>query len=339
MAEPSMSLVQGVSMPLSLRDRKSLLRLLLIGGALVALPFAIEDYYIFQLTLVMTTALALVGLNLLTGFNGQISLGHGAFYAVGAYTAAVLMDKFSFAYWAAIPVAGVVCLVFGILFGLPALRLEGHYLAVATFALAVAMPQLLKYKHLSSLTGGVQGINLTKPDAPFRLDLTPDQWLYFFSLGVLLLGLLVANNLLKSHVGRAIVAIRDQPIAAAAMGIDVARYKTLTFGVSALYTGVGGALMAIGVQFVAPDSFSYFVSINFLVGIVVGGIASLPGAIYGALFVHVVPHLTESISKNATGVVFGIIVIAVIYTMPYGIAGGVKRISARVRAAVQRRGS
>jgi branched-chain amino acid transport system permease protein len=338
MADPSMSLVQGVPMPFHLRGRRYLPWA--IGAViLAALPFVLEDYYVFQLTLMMATAMALLGLNLLTGFNGQISLGHGAFFAIGAYTAAILMDKFSVAYWLAIPVAGIVCLGFGILFGLPALRLEGHYLAVATFALAVALPQLLKHKYLADWTGGVQGTTLSKPSAPFRLDLSQDQWLYFFSLAVLLLGFLCARNLLKSHVGRAMIAIRDQPIAAAAMGIDVARYKTLTFGVSALYTGVGGALMAIGVQFVAPDSFSYFVSINFLVGMVVGGIAQLPGAIYGAAFVHAVPHLTESISKNATGVIFGLIVIAVIYVMPFGINGFILRISARLRATVQRRGS
>jgi len=338
MADPTMSLAQGVSMPLHLRDPRSLA---LIVGAIVlcVLPFAVEDYYVFQLTMVMATAMALLGLNLLTGFNGQISLGHGAFFAIGAYTAAVLMDKFSVSYVLAVPAAGIVCLGFGVLFGLPALRLEGHYLAVATFALGVALPQLLKHKSIAQWTGGVQGTTLSKPSAPFGIGLTPDQWLYFFSLAVLIVGFLIARNLLRSHVGRAIIAIRDQPIAAAAMGIDVARYKTLTFGVSAAYTGVGGALMAIGVQFVAPDSFSYFVSINFLVGMVVGGIASLAGAVYGALFIHVIPHLTEAISKNATGVVFGLIVIAVIYTMPYGINGFIVRVSARIRATVQRRGS
>lgn len=338
MADPSMSLVQGVSMPIHIRGRRYLPWA--VGAVvLLVLPFALEDYYVFQVTLMMATAMALLGLNLLTGFNGQISLGHGAFFAIGAYTAAILMDNFSVSYWLAIPVAGIVCLGFGIMFGLPALRLEGHYLAVATFALAVALPQLLKHKAIADWTGGVQGKTLTKPSAPFNLDLSQDQWLYFFSLAVLAVGFVIARNLLKSHVGRAMIAIRDQPIAAAAMGIDVARYKTLTFGVSALYTGVGGALLAIGVQFVAPDSFSYLVSINFLVGMVVGGIAQLPGAVYGAIFVHVVPHLTESISKNATGVIFGLIVIVFIYAMPYGINGFILRTSARLRAAVQRRGS
>lgn len=338
MAEPTMSLAQGVSVPLQLRNPRSLL-FIVFGIVLCVLPFAVEDYYVFQLTMIMATAMALLGLNLLTGFNGQISLGHGAFFAIGSYTTAILMEHAAVPYWLSIPISGVVCLVFGVLFGLPALRLEGHYLAVATFALGIALPQLLKHKTIAEWTGGVQGTTLSKPTAPFNLDLTPDQWLYFFTLGVLLLGFLIARNLLRSHVGRAIIAIRDQPIAAAAMGIDVARYKTLTFGVSAAYTGIGGALMAIGVQFVAPDSFSPFVSINFLVGIVVGGIASLGGAIYGALFIHLVPHLTEAISQSATGVVFGTIVIIVIYLMPYGINGFIVRLSQRARATLLRRGS
>ena len=130
----------------------------------------------------MVYAIALLGLNILTGYNGQISLGHGAFYAIGAYVAAILMDKMGAPYWATVPVAGIVCLVVGFLFGLPALKLDGHYLALATFALAVALPQLLKNKHLEAWTGGVQGIVITKPDAPFGLKLNPDQWLYLFTL-------------------------------------------------------------------------------------------------------------------------------------------------------------
>ena len=156
------------------------------------------------------------------------------------------------------------------MFGLPALRLRGHYLALATFALAVAMPQILKYKHIEQWTGGVQGIVIIKPDPPFGLKITPDQWLYLFTLAILIVMFVLGWNLLRGRVGRAMVAIRDHPIAAEAMGVNSALFKTLTFGVSALYTGVAGALGAIVVQFVAPDSFTAGLSINFLVGIVVG---------------------------------------------------------------------
>src|SRR3979411_2189579 len=135
-----------------------------------ALPFVVSNYRTFQLTLVLVYAIALLGLNILTGYNGQISLGHGAFYAIGASTAAVLMDRLGAPYWATIPAAGAVCLVAGFLFGLPALRLEGLYLALATFALRVSLPPLLKYHHLEEWTGGVQGIVVTKPDAPEFLN-------------------------------------------------------------------------------------------------------------------------------------------------------------------------
>src|SRR5438874_8414572 len=164
--------------------------LLLIAIACV-LPFLLTNYRIFQATLVLVYAIALLGLNILTGYNGQISLGHGAFYAVGAYCAAILMDQAGAPYWATIPIAGAVCLLAGFLFGLPALRLEGLYLALATFALGVSMPQLLKYHHLEKWTGGVQGIVIAKPEAPaifpkMGLPLNPDQWLYFFTLAVAL---------------------------------------------------------------------------------------------------------------------------------------------------------
>jgi hypothetical protein len=147
------------------------LAVLLIAAC--ALPFLVSNYRTFQFTLVLVYAIALLGLNILTGYNGQISLGHGAFYAIGAYVAAILMDRFGMPYWATVPVAGAVCLVVGFLFGLPALRLEGHYLALATFALGVTMPQLLKNKAVEHWTGGVQGIVIVKPDAPFGLKLSP----------------------------------------------------------------------------------------------------------------------------------------------------------------------
>lgn len=300
-------------------------------------PFVLEDYWVFQLTLVMATSIALLGLNVLTGFNGQISLGHGAFCAVGAYTQAILMTRFELSYALAIPVAGVVSLVFGMLFGLPALRLEGLYLALATFALGVSLPQLLKSRHIATLTEGVQGISLQKPSAPFGLALTQDQWLYFFALLLTLACFVSARSLLRSHVGRAIVAIRDQPIAAAAMGIDVARYKTFTFGVSAFYTGVSGALSAVAVQFVAPDSFSVLLSIDLMVGVVVGGISMLSGALYGAVFLRFLPMLTDELSKTATGAIYGVVLIGFVYALPFGIAGAIKKISTRLSQAVRRR--
>jgi branched-chain amino acid transport system permease protein len=299
--------------------------------AVCALPFLVSNYHTFQLTLVLVYAIALLGLNILTGYNGQISLGHGAFYAIGAYVAAILMDKFGVPYWLTVPVAGVVCLAVGFLFGLPALRLEGLYLALATFALGVSMPQVLKEKHLEHWTGGVQGIVIIKPDPPFGLPLNQDQWLYYFTLAVMLLMFLLGWNLLRGRIGRSLIAIRDQPIAAEAMGVNNALYKSLAFGASAMYTGVAGALGAIAVQFVAPDSFTIFLSITFLVGVVIGGLASIPGAIYGAVFIQFVPNIADQISKAAPWAIYGVFLIGFMYVMPVGVAGAIRIAWARIR--------
>jgi branched-chain amino acid transport system permease protein len=310
--------------------KKTLVPLAVLLVVACVLPFVVTNYRVFQLTLVLVYAIALLGLNMLTGYNGQISLGHGAFYALGAYCAAILMDKLGVPYWATLPVAGAVCLAAGFLFGLPALRLEGLYLALATFALGVSLPQLLKYKHLEAYTGGVQGIVIIKPEAPFGIPLNSDQWLYFFSLAVALLMFLLGRNLLNGRVGRAMQAIRDHHLASEAMGINTALYKSLTFGVSAMYMGVAGALGAIAVQFVAPDSFGFFVSLTFLVGIVVGGLASISGALYGALFIQFVPNVADHISKAAPWAIYGVLLITLMYLMPSGVAGLIRRVRQRL---------
>ncbi len=308
----------------------SVLALILLA---TALPFFISNYRVFQFNMVLVYAIVLLGLNLLTGYNGQISLGHGAFYAIGAYVAAILMDKFAWPYWSTIPVAGAACFVSGFLFGMPALRLSGHYLALATFALGVAMPQLLKYKHLEEWTGGVQGIVILKPDPPLGLKVTPDQWLYLFTLAITVVMFLLAWNLLRGRVGRALVAIRDHPVAAEAMGVNISLYKTMTFGISALYTGVAGALGAIVIQFVAPDSFPTGLSISFMVGVVIGGVASISGAIYGAFFIQFVPNFADQISKAAPWAVYGLFLLFFVYMMPFGVAGSVRWVTARLRRA------
>jgi branched-chain amino acid transport system permease protein len=299
--------------------------------AAALLPLVATNFVLFQLTLVMVYGLAILGLNLLTGFNGQFSLGHSAFYGIGAYTAAVLMDKTDLPYVWTLPCSGAVCFVVGFLFGLPALRLSGLYLALATFALAAAMPQILKFGPLEPLTGGVQGIVLLKPDAPFGLPLNPDQWLYYFTLAVVLVLLLAAVNLVNSRSGRAMMAIRDNPIAAAAMGVNTSLYKTLTFGVSALYTGIAGALGAIVIQFVAPDSFNFLLSVSFLVGLVIGGVGSIPGSLFGGLFVLYVPNIAERVSTGLSGAIYGVILLLVIYVMPSGAAGFVRLLAAKSR--------
>jgi branched-chain amino acid transport system permease protein len=302
-----------------------------------ALPFVLSNFRLFQFSQVYIYAIAILGLNMLTGYNGQFSLGHGAFYAIGAYASAIMMDRWNIGYGWTLPVAGVLCLIVGFLFGLPALRLEGLYLALATFSLALAVPQILKY--FEHWTGGSQGIVLSKPNAPFGLKLNPDQWLYFLTLGVLILLFWLGANLLKGRIGRAIVAIRDNHIAAEAMGINTALYKSLVFGVSAAYTGVAGALSASVIAYVAPDSFNVFLSVTLLIGSVIGGLASISGAVFGAMFIQFVPNWAQDISKAAPWAIFGVFLIGFMYLMPFGIAGGIRLLWIRAtRSRVQQEG-
>jgi len=299
--------------------RKAIMALIL--AAAVALPFGLGSFQTFQITLVLIYAIAILGLNILTGFNGQFSLGHSAFFAIGAYTSAILIDRYEMTSYLTIPIAGGFGFVAGFLFGFPALRLSGLYLALATFALSVATPQLLKYNHFEDFTGGVQGINLLKDEPPFGLPVSIDQWWYFVTLAVALVCFWMARNLVHSRTGRAIMAIRDNPIAAATMGVNTALYKTLTFGSSAFVTAIAGSLSAIVVEFVAPDSFTFLLSVYFLIGMVVGGVGWIPGAVIGGAFVLYVPNLAEGISTGLAGVLFGVIILLVIYVMPSGASG------------------
>ncbi|HWP50018.1 MAG TPA: ABC transporter permease [Candidatus Limnocylindrales bacterium] len=317
----------GVGAP-SIPSYWKMIGLLGVLTVAVLLPFVVSSYRLFQFTMAYVYAIALLGLNMLTGYNGQISLGHGAFYALGAYTTAILIERGEMAYGWTIPIASFICLITGFLFGIPALRLEGLYLSLATFALALSIPQILKY--FESWTGGVQGIILSKPEVPFGLSLNPDQWLYFLVLGILVISFGIGWNLLRGRVGRAIIAIRDHPIAAETLGIPNALYKSLTFGVSAMYTGTAGALGALVVQFVAPDSFNEFLSISFLVGIVIGGLSSISGALFGAFFIQFVPTYAQNISKAAPWAIYGIFLIVFMYVMPTGIAGFLQKVWGRL---------
>jgi branched-chain amino acid transport system permease protein len=289
-----------------------------ILAVLVLVPAFTKNFVIFQLTMLLIYGLAVLALNILTGGSGQFSLGQSAFYAIGAYTSAILMEQYNVNYVLTLPVAGIICFAAGFLFGLPALRLSGVYLALATFALATAMPQLLKLGFFEPWTGGVQGLVVTKPDAPFGLPIGQDAWLYYFTLAVTVAIYIFSINLLRSRSGRAFMAIRDNEIAASAMGIDVSLYKTLAFGVSAGITGVAGGLGAIAVQFVAPDSYTIQLAISLFLGMVVGGVGWLPGSFVGAAFIIFVPNMAENISKGLSGAVFGVLLFLVIFLVPHG---------------------
>jgi branched-chain amino acid transport system permease protein len=299
---------------LNISRAASLVALLLM----IIAPFFVRNFVVFQFTQIIIYGIAIMSLNLLTGASGQFSLGHSAFFAVGAYTTAILMEHGDMNYILTLPFSGAVCFIFGFLFGLPALRLSGVYLALATFSLAIAMPQFLKLGTFEYWTGGVQGLVVTKPDAPFGLKMSQDMWLYYFTLVVVLAIYIFSVNLLRSRSGRAFMAIRDNEIAASAMGVNVALYKTLAFGVSAGITGVAGGLSAIAVQFVAPDSFTITLAIQLFLGMVVGGVGWLPGSIVGSAFIIFVPNIAEGISKGLSGAVFGVLLFLVIFLMPHG---------------------
>jgi branched-chain amino acid transport system permease protein len=291
---------------------------LVVLAVLLLVPLVVKNFIIFQMTMLLIYGVAVLALNILTGGSGQFSLGQSAFYAIGAYTSAILMETFNVNYALTLPIAGIICFGAGFLFGQPALRLSGVYLALATFALATAMPQLLKLGYFEKWTGGVQGLVVEKPDAPFGLPMGQDMWLYYFTLVITIAIYVASINLLRSRSGRAFMAIRDNEIAASSMGVNVALYKTLAFGVSAGITGVAGALGAIAVQFVAPDSYTITLAISLFLGMVVGGVGWLPGSFVGSAFIIFVPNIAESVSKGLSGAVFGVLLFLVIFLVPHG---------------------
>lgn len=309
--------------------RIEVVALVVIGGVvLLGLPTVTNQFFTFEFAKVATFAIALIGLNLLTGYSGQISLGNGAFMAVGGYTTAILVHATGVPYWATIPAAALVAGVFGFLIGIPALRLTGIYLALATFALALSLPPILN--HYDTFTGGHQGINMPPVLPPFGLDLSQEQWLYYMNLAIALLLFAFARGVIRSRTGRAFMAIRDSETAATASGISLAYYKTLAFGLSAAYAGVAGSLLAIMGSYVNPDTFGLGLSLALLVGVVIGGLGLHFGAVLGSLFVVWLPYLAEKASGVQIGafafpgkpdIFYGALLILILFFAPNGAAG------------------
>ena len=301
-------------------SRARVFRLAAIAGAaglVVVLGFTMTDYHQYQGGIVGYYLIAILGLNILTGYTGQISLGNGAFMAVGGYTTAILVGHHGWTELSTIPVAAVVAGAVGFLFGIPALRLAGPYLALATFAIAVAVPSLAK--RFDHFTGGSSGIILPIHTGHFLY------WASWVSAGI---AYVVAWCVLHGRVGRAFRAVRDSEVAAVSSGVDLARYKTLAFGISAAYAGVAGALLAIGAGYTNPDTFPVTLSLYLLIGAVVGGLGSLWGIALGALFIWYVPLWSQNISKQAPSVFYGLLLIAIMLVMPTGVVGLVRRLSA-----------
>jgi len=323
---------------------RTTLRALLLFAALAvttfALPVFLNDFRAQQFAYVGIYLVALTGLNLLTGYTGQISLGHGAFMAIGGYTTAILMIDHGVKDIATIPLAIVVTGVAGVLVGIPAARLSGLYLALATFAIAVATPAVIK--KFEGFTGGGSGVNLfgtpelTASLTPVRVagfELNFNNWLYYLSWTVALAGYVIAWLILRGRTGRAFRAVRDSETAAVSSGISLTRTKVLAFAISAAYAGAAGALFAIATTFVNPDTFPVALSIFLLVGVVVSGLGSLTGLIAGAVFIQFMPLWAQSVSKSAgaPAVVYGLILILLILAMPGGAAGLISRVSTLTR--------
>ena len=305
------------------------------------LPAFVSDFKARDYSYVGIYLIALLGLNILTGYTGQISLGHGAFMAIGGYTTAILVADHGVKDVWTIPIAAVLTGVIGFLFGIPALRLSGLYLALATFAIAVSMPAVIK--RFEGFTGGGSGINLfglpelTASLTPVTIlgqELSFNDWLYYLCWTLALVGYVVAWLLLRGRTGRAFRAVRDSETAAQSSGVSLATYKTLAFGVSAAYAGVAGSLFAIATTFVNPDTFPIALSILLLVGVVVGGLGSLVGLIAGAVFIQFLPIWSQEVSKSpgAPSIVSGVVLSALMFVLPMGFAG----LLARLRTLTKR---
>jgi branched-chain amino acid transport system permease protein len=298
-------------------------RLALVVAAVAAavLPFFIADYTVFRFTLALIWSIAILGMVMLVGIGGQISFGHAAFYGIGGYMAALVSTRAGLPIYWALPAAAVICFVFGYGFGRIAARLGLWYMALATFGLAIAFPQWLKSSYLAPITGGVQGYYLDLQGAPSFLPLSADQWWYLLSLAILLLGMVLSANLIASRTGRAMQAARDHDLSAAANGINVPHVRALSFAWSAAFVGVAGCLAAIQLNFVAPGTYTFWLSLQFLIGLVIGGVNMVAGAIIGGLFLQFFPDLTAAIGKRLSLPLFGVMLILAVIVMPNGLAG------------------
>ncbi len=288
---------------------------------------------IFTGALIAIWAIAALGLNILTGYNGQISLGHGAFVIVGAYTSALFMERLDWPFWSTIILAGIFAGVAGFLVGIPALRLTGPYLAIATLSLAIVTPQVIL--RFSDFTGGPSGVQPGKPPPPPLLDdvVNRDQWLYLMALFIAIAMTLLAWNLVRSRFGRAFVAIRDSETAAAAMGVGVARYKVMAFAISAFYAGVAGGVFTQLLGSVFHDSIPVLDSLNFFALIVVGGLASILGSVLGAVFFVLSPEVSRFLrdtlgwgfAERGSLAISGALLILTMIFAPHGIAGALRQ--------------
>lgn len=294
----------------------------------LALAF-LTPFRLNQLTLVASYCIALIGLNIVVGLAGQISLAHGAFFAIGAYGTAVLVAKVGAPFPLALLGAGIAALLTGIACGLPAMRVKGHYLAIATLAFAVAVPPIAN--RWTSLTGGSSGLDMGAIAVPAWLPLGRDAYLFLWAIGITALALMAANRLARSPFGASLVAIRENEVVAVAMGTNIAVAKVSAFAVSAALAGMGGGIFAQSVGFVAPENFGPVLSLLFLAGLVIGGTGSFYGAIIGALFLRFIPDYAADIDRYLAGILFGVAIILCLRFMPEGPLAAIGRLMQRRR--------
>ncbi len=290
-----------------------------------ALPFVL-DYYVFILSLIGVYTIVAIGFNIMTGYTGLISIGHAGFFAIGAYTAAILVDREMVPFIVALPIAGIFTGVIGFLLALPCLRLFGMYIAMATLAFGFIVEETVL--QLNVITGGHQGIAVPMPTiGGFNsgIVMDSDKKFYYFILAMTLIFILLAINIVRTKYGRAFLAIRESEIAASTMGVDLTKYKTMSFTISAFYTGIAGCLFGNLLHYIAPNAFTIFLSFQFLVMIVVGGFASVVGSIMGAVFLTALPEFMSSLQEWQI-IVFGLILLFFILFVPYGVAGLIKGI-------------
>ncbi len=290
----------------------------------IAAPFTLSSFMTFQLAAVLTYAPAVLGLVIITGLTGQLALGNGAFFAVGAYTTAILVQTYGWPFWATFPVAAAISFAGGVLFGIPGLRLRGHFLAVLTLSIAVAVPQVIK--HFEGLTKGASGMSVFLPDPPAWLGMDSTQMAYFVALAVTVLAFVMTRALRVSRIGRALEAVRDNELVAVSLGINAAYFKVAAFGYSTLLAGLGGSAFTVSVGFVAPENFTIDLAAFLIIALVVGGKKSEWGALIGSLFIVVVPLYAGSIAPALSGLCFAAAVILFILLLPEGMAGLPRRV-------------
>jgi branched-chain amino acid transport system permease protein len=298
---------------------------------LVGLPLVIPEYQTFQLTGVMTYAIAALGLNLITGYVGLVSLGHNAFFALGSYAAVLSVVYLGANEVFSVLIAAVVTFVAGVLAGYPAKRLRGLYLALITLILAVSVVPLIK--QFKSYTGGGAGLLIDKPTPPAWFHLGQDTWIYYMVLAFTVVIFWLVRNFVGGSNGRALAGIREAELAASSMGVDVNRLKVIMFGVGSMLAGVGGALATFTIGFIGPDSFTLMLSIGFLAAIVVGGLGTISGALVAGVFLQFVPSYASDLGQALSGAVYGGILIACMTLMPMGIIGTILKIASNWREA------